>query len=195
MRPLIACLLIAPLLIGGCDKRSTSPEQANTHADAATPVLSGEASSAPAPKPGSIDRSHKGEAAPATSFQDAAGKPVTLAALRGKPVLLNLWATWCGPCVAEMPALEKLAARDGARLTVVAANQGEDAGKVAAFAAKTGLTTLKPYLDPKLALSLGYQVNLPTSILIDSHGREVWRVSGGMDWAGAAAAGLLAEAS
>jgi len=195
MRPLIACLLITPLLIGGCDKQSPPPEQANTQANTATPVLSGEAAPAPAPKPAGVDRGHKGEAAIAASFQDASGKTVTLAAFRGKPVLLNLWATWCGPCVAEMPALETLSGREAGKLMIVAANQGEDAAKVTAFGVKTGLKTLRPYLDPKLALSLGYQVNLPTSILIDSKGKEVWRVSGGMDWAGDAAAKLLAEAS
>lgn len=195
MRPLIACLLITPLLIGGCDKQSPPPEQANTQAATSGEVLSGEATSAPAPKPGGVDRSHKGESAIGASFQDAAGKPVTLAAFRGKPVLLNLWATWCAPCVAEMPALEKLAGREAGTLAIVAANQGETAAKVSAFAARTGLKTLKPYLDPKLSLSLGYQANLPTSILFDSQGKEVWRVSGGMDWAGDAAAKLLAEAS
>lgn len=190
MRPLIACLLIAPLLIGGCDRQSSPPEQANT----AAPVLSGEATGAPAPVPGAVDRSHQGQAALDASFTDAAGKTVRLADFRGTPVLLNLWATWCAPCVAEMPALEALSARDAGKLTIVAANQGETPAKVTAFAAKTGLKTLHPYLDPKLALSLGYQVNLPTSILFDAQGKEVWRVSGGMDWAGAKAAALIAEA-
>ena len=55
---------------------------------------------------GSFDRSHKGEAAPAYGFADPTGKQTTLAAYKGTPVLLNLWATWCAPCVAEMPTLD-----------------------------------------------------------------------------------------
>ncbi|PMW91389.1 thioredoxin, partial [Pseudomonas sp. FW215-R2] len=57
-----------------------------------------------------IDRSHKGEAAPTVSFEGPDGKPMTLAAFTGKPVLVNLWATWCGPCVKEMPTLDAAAA-------------------------------------------------------------------------------------
>ena len=62
------------------------------------------------------------------------------------------------------------------------------------FAAKK-FATLEPYLDPKLGLSLAYQANLPTTILYDSAGKEVWRMTGGYEWNTPAAAKLIAEAS
>ena len=142
---------------------------------------------------GTLDRGHKGEAAPAVAFQNPAGKPTTIAAFAGKPVLLNLWATWCAPCVAEMPTLDRLA-KD---MTVVAVSQdlGPDgAGKVAPFFAKAGLTRLQPYLDPKVGLSVALNAELPTTILYDSTGHEVWRMTGGMDWTTETARQLLAEA-
>jgi hypothetical protein len=70
--------------------------------------------------------------------------------------------------------------------------QGAD--KVAPFFAQHGFTTLKPYLDPHAALSIAYQASLPMSILYDSTGHEVWRMTGAMDWTTETAKDLLAEA-
>ncbi|HWK36630.1 TlpA disulfide reductase family protein [Sphingomonas sp.] len=148
--------------------------------------------SGPAAKPGSFDTSHRGEAAPDFAFQDPAGKSVTLAAYRGTPVLLNLWATWCAPCIKEMPSLDALAVREGAKLQVIALSQDLDAAKVAPFWAKGGYRAIKPSLDPKIAFSTGLGVNLPTTILYDAAGKEVWRVSGAAEWDGADAAKALA---
>lgn len=144
-----------------------------------------------------IDRSQKGKAAPATVFHDAGGKDVTLATFKGRPILVNLWATWCAPCVKELPTLDKAASAAGPDgLQVIAISQ--DAGprpSVVAFLKSNGIANLKPYHDPAMAMSgaLGAQV-LPTSILYDAHGREVWRYVGDLDWTGAEAAKLLAEA-
>ncbi|WP_315443537.1 TlpA family protein disulfide reductase [Sphingomonas alpina] len=141
---------------------------------------------------GTLDRSHKGEKAPGVPFQTPAGTKTSIADFAGKPVLLNLWATWCGPCVAEMPTLDAVAGR----MTVVAVSQDlEGAAKVTPFFARTGVKNLKPYLDPDVALSTAYQVSLPTSILYDSSGKEVWRMTGGMDWTSETAKQLLAEAA
>lgn len=183
-RSLIALLL--PLtLVAGCDRQSPAPEQA-APAAVATPAP---------PTGGALDRSHQGEAAPATPFTAPGGKRVTLADFRGTPVLLNLWATWCAPCVAEMPQLDALAVRMAGKLAVVTVSQDlEGAAKVAPFFARAGFKAIQPYLDDQANLSIGYQANLPTTILYDSTGREVWRYAGGQDWTGSAAAALIAEA-
>ena len=195
-RSTIVSLLATGLLIGGCDRQVSAPEQAKASPAVPTP------SAVPAgPKEGekvivdtigTLDRGHTGEAAPAVAFQDPAGKPTTIAAFAGKPVLLNLWATWCAPCVAEMPTLDRLAKE----MTVVAVSQDlgpAGAGKVAPFFAKAGLTRLQPYLDPKVGLSVALNAELPTTILYDSTGHEVWRMTGGMDWTTETARQLLAE--
>ena len=197
MRALIACLLGLPLVIGGCDRQSPPREQAADNAAAPSPdeAVSPDEVTADAatPAPGAIDRSHKGEAAPAARFLDPAGKPVSLAAFRGHPVLVNLWATWCAPCVKEMPTLDALAGSGTVRVVAVSQDLG-GAAKVAPFFKAHGFTTLKPYLDPKLALSTALGANLPTTILYDAQGHEVWRETGGYDWSGKAAKELIAEA-
>jgi len=186
-RPLIFCLLAVPAL-AGCDRKSPAPEQAT--AGAASPDEAAPAVSAPSAH---LDRSHKGESMPATAFQTLDGKPATLARFGGKPLLVNLWATWCAPCLKEMPTLDALARSD--KVQVLPVSQDLDgAAKVKPYFAKAGLQTLRPALDPKLGLSLTYQANLPTSILYDAAGKEVWRYTGGLDWTGKEATALLAEA-
>jgi thiol-disulfide isomerase/thioredoxin len=181
MRRLLILLLV---FVGGCDSQ---PASSNRTAEAAAPA---------APKPaGKVDRGHAGKPAPDTEFDDPDGDTVTLASFQGKPLLLNLWATWCGPCVKEMPTLDTLAARQGDKLQVVALSQ--DTGgpeKVDAFFSKAKIGKLEAYMDPKLAVmgDLGVEV-LPTTILFDSKGREVWRVTGELDWQSPKAAALIAE--
>jgi len=200
-RTVIACLL--GLMVAGCDKQSPAPEQAANTATGevssgevtAGEVTGGEVASTPeAPKPaGAVNRSRKGEAAPTLGFTTLNGKPATLADFRGKPVLVNLWATWCGPCVAEMPTLAATAERLKGKVAVIAVAQDE-AAKVKPFLAGRKLDALPVYLDPKLGLSVHYQANLPTTILYSADGKEIWRVTGGFDWAGAEAQKLLSEA-
>ena len=197
-RTVIACLL--GLMVAGCDKQSPAPEQAtNTSSGEVSSgeVTSGEASgtSAPeAPKPaGAVDRSHKGEAAPLLAFTAMDGKSTNLHDFAGRPVLVNLWATWCGPCVAEMPTLAAQAARSKGKIAVIAVAQ-DDAAKVKPFLAGKKLDALPIYLDPKLGLSVHYKANLPTTILYGANGKEIWRVTGGFEWVGAQADQLLAEA-
>ncbi|WP_336297174.1 TlpA family protein disulfide reductase [Sphingomonas sp. 7/4-4] len=185
MRPTIALLLLAASLTGGCDRQSGQPQQANA-TNAAV-----EAAPAALDK---VDRSHKGEAAPSFAFTDQKGRKVTLADFHGKPVLLNLWATWCAPCVKEMPTLDALAVREGDKLQVLTVSQDFEAAKVAPFFEKAKFRKLQPWHDPETAFSLQLGVNLPTTILYDSSGREVWRRQGDTDWTGDAAAKLIGEA-
>ena len=139
---------------------------------------------------GALDRSHKGDAVPTLDFQGPDGHPMTLAAFRGKPVLVNLWATWCGPCVAEMPTLDAAAAT----FPIATISQDKDRPTVDAYFKAKGFKNLKPYLDSKLGFSVGFNASLPTSILYDAAGHEVWRIAGGMDWTTPTAKELLAEA-
>ena len=132
--------------------------------------------------------------APQTAFTDGAGRSVSLADFRGRVVLVNLWATWCQPCIAEMPSLGRLAAAmDGNDLAIVLVSQDRGgAPTVDPFYAKLGLGNLKTYLDPKSALGQSFGVRgLPTSVRIDRDGRESGRVVGAAAWDGAPARALL----
>ena len=146
-----------------------------------------------------VDRSHKGADAPDATFNTPDGKPISLAKFKGVPTLVNLWATWCAPCVKELPTLDKLAAahRVDGQLGVVAISQDDGPqASVDAFLKKLNVTDLGAYHDPKMALSaaLGPDTVLPTTILYDANGKEVWRYVGDLDWTGPEAAKLLAEA-
>ena len=143
-----------------------------------------------------VDRSHRGTPAPDTGFDNPDGSQTSLVELSGKPTLVNLWATWCAPCVKELPTLNRLAKTRSSALRIIAISQ--DSGpynSVAAFL-NSRAPQLAAYQDRKMALSgkLDAEV-LPTSILYDAKGREVWRYVGDLDWTSARAARLLLEAS
>jgi thiol-disulfide isomerase/thioredoxin len=187
-----ALALVLALAIAGCDKAKAPPGQpvANTAATAAaTPNM-------PAAEPEALDRSHKGQALPAMPFAAAGGAPATFGAFRGHPLLVNLWATWCAPCVKELPSLDALAAREKGKLAVVAISEddGGDA-QVGPFFKAHDITALVGYTDPRMKMTAPLGVaGLPTTILFDGHGKEVWRTTGGRDWTSAETAALLAEA-
>ncbi len=146
---------------------------------------------------GTIDRSKAGELMPAVALTDPAGKSLNTGALTGKPVLLNLWATWCAPCVEEMPLLDRLAGDYEGKLRVVVASQDlQGAEKVVPFFAKAKFAHLEPWLDRenKLPEALGGDVVLPSTVLYDACGLEVSRVVGGFDWQSAEAKALVDEA-
>lgn len=131
---------------------------------------------------------------PAIAFEDPNGSMTRLSDFRGKPLLVNLWATWCGPCVAEMPTLDTLAGREAERLQVIVVSQDNSRALVDGWWAKRSFKKLKPYLDSKNDLGFAYDSGmLPTTILYDAQGKEVWRVIGGMNWDGPRANTLLAE--
>lgn len=132
--------------------------------------------------------------APDTAFEDAAGKRVTLADFRGRTLLVNLWATWCGPCVREMPALGRLAAAmTGKDFAVLLVSEDRGGAKtVEPFLAKHDLGALGSHLDPKGELGRAFGVRgLPTSILIGPDGKERGRIEGAADWDGETERALL----
>ena len=192
MRPEIVCLLgFAALASASCDRQKASdPQGAAPAANAAAPA------SLDYPT-GRLDRSHARDAAPAVPFEDGEGEPATLADFRGRPLLVNFWATWCPPCVREMPSLDRLAAQQGrSGVQVIAISQDLDGRqKVADFFAARRLAELEPYLDGDMAFMTALRIEtLPTTILYDAQGREVWRMTGMAEWDGERARRLLAEA-
>lgn len=119
------------------------------------------------------------------AFTDGAGAPLRLADFAGKVLLLNLWATWCAPCVKEMPSLDRLQSElggPGFQVLALAEDRG-GAAVVLPFLEKQRVKALAPYLDPTGATNsvLGVR-GLPTSVLIGRDGREVARLLGGTDW-------------
>ena len=126
---------------------------------------------------------------PALAFADGEGRALSAEVWRGRVVLLNLWATWCIPCVEEMPALDRLQARlGGPEFEVVAlALDRQGLAVVKPFVERLKLARLGLYLDPTGAATrtLGAR-GLPTTLLIDRAGRELGRVEGAADWDGAA---------
>lgn len=185
MRSLLPLLALAAL--AGCNKPA-----GDGNAAAKAPPGNAAASAA-----GKLDRSHAGQPAPDTAFEDPDGETVTLADFEGKPVLVNLWATWCAPCKKELPTLDRLAAAQGDKLRVVTISEDKDGRQaVDAYFEKAKFAKLEPYLDPTVDLTDSLKVNdVPTTILFDAEGREVWRVKGDKDWDGAEARALVAAAS
>ncbi len=112
-----------------------------------------------------------GHPAPDFSLTRLDGGALSLTELRGRPVVLNFWASWCGPCEAEMPELQKAFERYGDKgLVVLGVNQGELAPTVADFTRRLGLT-FPIVLDTSLDVSQDYRINsLPTTLFIDRDG-------------------------
>ncbi len=120
---------------------------------------------------------------PDLKFSDAAGRPISLAAFRGRLVLLNLWATWCPPCREEMPALDRLNVRLGGDRFVVVTLALDSPSKAQAFLQQINARTLHAYTDSQgLALSTLRVTTVPTTLLIDARGRELGRLSGAAPW-------------
>ncbi len=122
--------------------------------------------------------------APTISLVDLSGNTVSLSDFAGKLVLINLWATWCEPCLREMPSLERMQSRLGDKITVVAISEDRGGSKtVEPFIDKLGLKSFKTYLDPKSEAGRAFKVaGLPTSLLIDRDGRVLGRVEGAAEW-------------
>jgi thiol-disulfide isomerase/thioredoxin len=122
---------------------------------------------------------------PSLAFVDEAGHSMSLENFSGRGVVLNLWATWCGPCRQDMPALDRLQAKLGApRFQVLAVSiDKQGATVVPLFYRELGLQSLGIFLDPggKAASVLGIE-GVPATLLIDAKGREIGRKLGAMEW-------------
>jgi thiol-disulfide isomerase/thioredoxin len=138
---------------------------------------------------------------PDLAFQDASGKPLTLANWRGRTVLLNLWATWCVPCRKEMPALDALQQKlGGSDFQVVAVNiDTRDPDKPKAFLKELGIDKLAYYADPTAKTfqdlkAIGRAFGMPTTMLVDRQGCEIGTIAGPAEWAGDDAVKLIQAA-
>ncbi|MAT64020.1 MAG: TlpA-like protein disulfide reductase [Gammaproteobacteria bacterium] len=122
---------------------------------------------------------------PEIAFTDGEGEPRTLDAWRGKIVLLNIWATWCGPCRAEMPTLDRLQARLGSdRFEVIALSiDRAGVGVVAEFFEEIGIEHLRIFIDESGGAARDLKVfGLPATLLIGRDGRELGRLVGPAEW-------------
>ena len=190
MRTVLSMAIL--LSVAACDRDSSETEQefaGSGTEESADTIDSGQG------LVGKLDISQRGTAMVDTPFQAPDGSTVRLKDFTGKPLLVNIWATWCAPCIVEMPMLDTLAAREKARMNVLVVSQDiQGAEQVVPFFERADFQQLEPYVDPENGLSFGFGSGLmPTTVLYDAQGKEVWRVVGAMDWDGAKAATLLED--
>ena len=131
---------------------------------------------------------------PDTQWRSGEGAKVSLADFSGKVVMVNFWATWCSPCIRELPSINRLQAElGGADFTVVAINiDAGGAADAAPYAKDLKIGNLDLYLDPRgdTSRAMGVKV-LPTTVVYDRTGQEVGRLEGGAEWDSPEALALL----
>jgi thiol-disulfide isomerase/thioredoxin len=122
---------------------------------------------------------------PDIRFVDGEGRSLSLQEFRNRPVLLNIWATWCVPCRQEMPALDRLQADVGASELFVLALSIDRQGMpvVKKFYQELGVVSLGAYIDQAGEVSSELNtIGVPTTLLIDREGREIGRKVGAAEW-------------
>jgi thiol-disulfide isomerase/thioredoxin len=139
-----------------------------------------------------------GQAPPAYAFVDAEGQKTTPADFKGKVVVMNLWATWCAPCQAEMPTLARLQqqyAGQPVKVVAVSIDKPDEVAKAKAFIARNA--PLAFYNDPEAKLPWALKptaTGMPTTLILGRDGLERGRISGEADWAGAGAKAVIDKA-
>jgi thiol-disulfide isomerase/thioredoxin len=174
--------------LAGCDTRETEGAQGGEQVSSET---------AAAALTGMVDRTFAGSALPEVTLTDTSGESLELGDTRGTPVLLNLWATWCAPCVVEMPMLDELAAQKEGELRVVTVSQDmRGAEVVEPFFADREFAHLEPWLDPANDLGVSFDGGgaMPITVLYDANGVELFRVAGGYHWNSEEAIAAIEEA-
>jgi thiol-disulfide isomerase/thioredoxin len=141
-----------------------------------------------------LTMAYAGQPLPDTPILDASGKTVKLSDLKGRPMVVNMWATWCAPCRKEMPSLARLKAAYGDKLLVVPVSMDKAPLRETARAFIAANAPLPFYEDT--ALAMPYDVKppvdgFPTTLLFDAKGREVARIAQDHDWSGPDARGVI----
>lgn len=122
------------------------------------------------------------EPLPALQAEDQYGKTWAWAGLKGRPVLINFWATWCGPCKEELPSLQTLADLLGPEAVILTVNVKEPPDRALTYAQRSGLR-LPVLMDPRGDLTRQFGVRIyPTTVLVGADGRPRYRVLGALDW-------------
>jgi thiol-disulfide isomerase/thioredoxin len=169
-------LMAAALTLAACDKAEAPKAETAAAANPAAPAQAAI---------NTIDRSHAGEPGPAAvSWEMKGGAKQSLADHKGMKMLVNLWATWCAPCIAEMPALDKLAGEVPVMVLPISQDM-EGWQAVDKFWGKK-FKNIDSVLDQPGSFAEAVKARgLPVTILYDEQGREVWRVAGTLDWGSA----------
>ena len=124
------------------------------------------------------------EPLPVSSIIDASGNAVALADFAGKPLIVNFWATWCAPCIHELPALNRAAGllAEDAVLLLVSVDRG-GAEKAAPFLQERGIESVRTAYDPKSVWARALSLRgLPSTLIISGDQTSVWLVSGPAEW-------------
>jgi len=116
-------------------------------------------------------------------LQGFAGQVKRFSDYKGKPLIINVWASWCGPCRAEMGSLERLARRHGGKQFNVIGISTDDDGNAAAAFIKQSKITFENFLDSQVFLENMLGANtIPLTILVDAHGRVLEKTRGAYNW-------------
>ncbi len=193
----LSLLFVLPLFLAACD-RETAPAGQAEPVDTREQPKNGFGLESKSGLKAELSYRFAGRSAPDASFIGADGRDVSLSDFAGRPLLVNLWATWCAPCKAEMPTLDSLAVLEEGEVSVIAVSQDLQGLKpVRRFFDSAGIVNLEPFTDPDnvLANAVGGTIALPTTILYDSRGKEVWRIVSGVEWDDAEVAKLIDEAA
>lgn len=142
--------------------------------------------------PGEVD---EGGLLREASLYGFAGDYRKLSELRGKPLIINVWASWCGPCRAEMGSLERLARRfNGRQFNIIGVSTDDHANLAAQFIRQAGVT-FDNYHDRNLLLESMLGANtIPLTVLVDAHGRVVKKIRGSKQWDSPEALELIGKA-
>ena len=121
---------------------------------------------------------------PSTVIHDESGKPVAFVDFAGQPLIVNFWATWCAPCIHELPALDRAAGllADDAMLLLVSVDRG-GAEKAAPFLQERGIESVHTAYDPKSVWARALKLRgLPSTLVISADQNSIWLVSGQAEW-------------